>query len=216
MIFLDRVRESRWLRVGLQAAAALGVVALVVGVVWAWYRWQESRGLAALVEATVLVQQVQRPEAPPGTRDRAVKALEVVIAEYPRLSALPQAAYELGNLKYAAGQYPAARGAYELALAKGASGALRTLAAVGIAYTYEAEKNFAAAARAHGEAAKGLGPKDFLYEESLMAEARDQELAGKPALALEIYERLLRETPGTRHADDLRNRVASLKSRSSQ
>jgi tetratricopeptide (TPR) repeat protein len=216
MIYLDRFRESRWWRPGLQAAAVVAVIAVVIAVAWSWYRWQESRGLDALAEASSLVQQAQNPAAPAGTRERAIKALEGVIADYPRLSALPQAAYQLGNLKYAAGQYPAARAAYELALAKGASGALRALAAVGIGYTWEAEKNYAAAAQAHATAVKGLGPKDFLYEDALMAQARDEELGGKPAAAIEIYQRLLRDMPNSRHADELRSRVASLRSRPGQ
>jgi tetratricopeptide (TPR) repeat protein len=216
MIYLDRVRASAWWRPGLQAAAALAVVVVLAAVGWTWYHWQESRGLAALADATALVQQAENTAAPPGARDRAIKALEIVIADHPRLSALPQAAYQLGNLKYAAGQYPAARAAYELALAKGGSGALRTLAATGIGYTWEAEKNYAAAAQAHAAAMRGLGPKDFLYEETLMAQARDEELAGKPAVALELYQRLLRDIPNTRHAEDVRNRVASLRSRPSQ
>ena len=133
MILLsDWVRESRWVRIAFQAAAALAVVALVVAGAWAWYRSQESRGLAALADATVLVQRAQGPDATAQTRESAIKALEAVMADHPRLSAIPQVAYQLGNLKYGAGQYPAARGAYELALAKGASGSVRTLAGMGI------------------------------------------------------------------------------------
>ena len=214
MIYLDRVRESRWFKPGLQAVVALAVVGVLILAGWTWYRWQQSRGLAALADADQLVQLVDKPDAPPGTRERAIQALEVVIADHPRLSALPQAAYQLGNLKYAAGQYPAARAAYELAIAKGASRALRVLAGLGIGYAWEAEKNYAAAAQAHASSVKGLGPGDFLFEEALMAQARAEELAGKPAAAVEIYQRLLRDVPKSRHAEDLRNRVASLKSRS--
>ncbi len=212
MMLLEQVRETRWFRIAWQAAAGLGAVLLIVLAIWAWYSSQESRGLAALAEANALVQQAERPE----NRDRAIKALEIVIAEHPRLSALPQAAYELGNLKYAAGQYAAARGAYELALAKGANGALRTLSAFGIGYTFEAEKNYAAAAKAHGDALQGLTPKDFMYEDIAMAQARDEELAGKPAAALEIYERLLRDSPAGRRAEAVRSRIASLQSRSAK
>ena len=49
-----------------------------------------------------------------------------------------------------------------------------------------------------------------------MAEARAQDLAGKPAVALEIYQRLLRELPDSRHAEDLRNRLAGLRGRTVQ
>jgi len=216
MTLQDWARESRWVRNGLRAAAVLAVLVLVGAGAWFWYRSQESRGLAALAEATALVQQADGPEAAPQARDKAIRALEAVIAEHPRLSALPQAAYQLGNLEYAAGQYAAARDAYYLALAKGASGSLRTLAGMGIGYTWEAEKNYTSAAKAYEAAAKGLGPKDFVYEEALIAEARAQDLAGKPAVALEIYQRLLREGPDSRHAEDLRNRIASLRTRRGQ
>jgi tetratricopeptide (TPR) repeat protein len=216
VIYLDRVRESRWLKPTLLAAVALAIIGVVVAVGWTWYQWQQSRGLAALSDASALVQQAETPDAPSGTRERAIHALEVVIADHPRLSALPQAAYQLGNLKYSAGQYPAARAAYELAIAKGASGALRALAAMGIGYAWEAEKNYAAAAQAYATAAQDLGPKDFLYEEAFIAQARVEALAGKPAVALRIYERLLRELPGSRHAEDLRNRVAKLQSLAGQ
>ena len=149
MLLPDWVRESRWVRIALQAAAALAVVALVVAGAWAWYRSQESRGIAALADATALVQRAQGPDATAQTRESAIKALEAVMADHPRLSAIPQVAYQLGNLKYGAGQYPAARGAYELALAKGASGSVRTLAGMGIGYTWEAEKNYANAAQGY-------------------------------------------------------------------
>ena len=215
MIDLERLRESRWVRLGAQIAIGLGVVALIVAGAWAWYRSQESRGMVALANATALAQPLDRPDSSPLARDNAVRALETVIADYPRLSAIPQAAYELGNLKYASGQYAAARSAYELALAKGASGAVRTLAALGVGYAWEAEKNYGAAAQAHALAAKGLGPKDFLFEETLMSEARAEELAGKPALALDTYQRLLRDAPTSRNAEQIRNRIAVLKGRSS-
>jgi len=216
VIYLEQIRESRWFKPGLQAAAGVAAVVVLIVIVWAWFGWQQSRGLTALAAASQLAQQVDKPDTPPGTRERAIQALEVVIADYPRMAAMPQAAYQLGNLKYSAGQYAAARAAYELALAKGASGALRTMAGMGIGYAWEAEKNYSAAAQAHAAAVKGLRPTDFLYEEAMMAQARDQALAGNPAAGVEIYERLLRELPRSAHADDLRNRVASLKSRPGQ
>jgi tetratricopeptide (TPR) repeat protein len=104
----------------------------------------------------------------------------------------------------------AARAAYEIALAKGAGGSLRTLSATGVAYTWEAQKNYANAATAFETAARGLGPKQFFFEETLLDLARAQALAGKPGEARATYERLLKEAPETRRAEDIRGRMAAL------
>ena len=216
MILPSAITGSRGLRLGLQALAGVLVVVLVAAGAWAWYRSQESRGLAALVEATALVQRAEAPEASAEARAKAITALEAVVTQYPRLAAISQAAYQLGNLKYLAGQYNQARVAYELAVAKSSPGSIRTLAALGVGYTWEAEKNYANAAGAYEGALKGLGAKDFLYEEALMADARAQELSGKPDIALDMYQRLLRDLPDSRHADDLRSRIASLRGRATR
>jgi tetratricopeptide (TPR) repeat protein len=206
----DWISDSRWTRIGVQVLAVVVVVALLAAGAWAWYRSQESRGLTVLAEATALAQQAEDPQAPPELRSRAIKAMEAVLAEYPRVSASAQAAYHLGNLKYAEGQYGSARGAYQLALAKGASGAVGALAGMSIGYTWEAEKNYANAVAAYDAVAKRTGPKDFVYEDALTAEGRAQELAGKPAEALELYQRVLRDVPQARRADYLRNRITNL------
>ena len=163
-----------------------------------------------------MVQRAEAPEASAEARAKAITALEAVVTQYPRLAAISQAAYQLGNLKYLAGQYNQARVAYELAVAKSSPGSIRTLAALGVGYTWEAEKNYANAAGAYEGALKGLGAKDFLYEEALMADARAQELSGKPDIALDVYQRLLRDLPDSRHADDLRSRIASLRGRATR
>jgi tetratricopeptide (TPR) repeat protein len=194
------------------AAGVVLVVAIAVGATM-WHRSQESRGDAALAAASVLVQQATAPEAPPDARDKAIAALDGVLREHPRFSGAGQAAYQLGNLRYAAGAYGPARGAYELALAKGGPASLRALSALGIGYTWEAEKDYARAATAYESALKAIPPKTFLYEDALLALARVQELGGKPALAAETYQRVLKEVPDTRRADDLKTRLAALKSR---
>jgi len=194
-----------------------GVVVLVVAIAvgaWAWSRRQESRGEAALAEAEVVVQQAMAPQATPDARARAIQAVEGVLRAHPRFSGAAQAAYQLGNLQYAAGQYAAARAAYEAALAKGGPATIRLLSAIGIGYTWEAEKNYGNAAGAYETALRSIGPKDFVYEDTLMALARVQELGGKPAAALETYQRLLKDVPESRRADDLKTRVADLRGRS--
>ena len=58
-----------------------------------------------------------------------------------------------------------------------------------------------------------MPPKAFLYEDTLMALARVQELGGKPGAAVETYQRLLKEIPDTRRSDELKTHLANLKSR---
>jgi len=208
--------EPRIRRLALPVGAGVVLVVLAVGGAWAWHRSQESRGQAAIAEASALTQQALAPQAPPAARDSAIQALEGVLSAHPRFSGASQAAYMLGNLRYQSGQYPAARAAYEVALAKGAAGTLKALSAVGIGYTWEAEKNYANAATAYDTALRSMTAKDFLYEDTLLALARTQELGGKRAAAAETYERLLKDLPGSRRADDLKTRLAELKSRPGQ
>ena len=209
------LEDPRARRLALQVGAGVVVVALIVVGAWVWFRSQESRGEAALASATLLVQQAT-PQAGPDARAKAIAALEVVLHDHGRFSGAAQAAYQLGNLRYAGGAYAQARGAYEVALAKGGPASLRALSAVGIGYTWEAEKNYANAAAAYEAALKTMAPKAFLYEDTLMALARVQELGGKPGAAVETYQRLLKEIPDTRRADDLKTHLANLKSRVGQ
>lgn len=213
---LDSLRaflaDPRLTRIGLIAAL---VVVLVGGLAvggWAWWQSQQAQGAMALAAASELAQAAQAPSASPAERAAAVQALETVIAQHPRYAGVPQAAYRLGNLRYAAGEYAAARGAYQVALAQGAKGAIRTLAAVGIGYTWEAEKDLAKAATAYEAALTGLGPADFLYEGILLDLARVQEFGGRREAALETYRRLLKDLPDSRRGDDVRTRIASLQS----
>lgn len=216
MNFWEQLVGSRSFRLGLKIGAGVLAVALLGVGAWLWQSRQESRGQLALAEAGQLVLQVETAQGSPEARDKAINALQGVIEQYPRLGLVPQAAYQLGNLRYAGGQYRAARGAYEVAIGKGATGSMRTLAALGIGYTWEAEKNYANAATAYESALKGLEPKSVLAEEGLLALARVQELGGKPAAALETYRRVLKDMPESSRGEELRIRIASLQSRAKQ
>ena len=216
MRFLETLPDSRWVRFGLVGLAAVVGIGLVVLAGVAWYRSQESSAQTALADAMRAASRAESSEATPEDRAAAIKALEAVLADHPRLSTAPQAAYQLGNLKYASKRYPEARGSYQVALAKGAAGGVKALAATGIGYTWEAEKNYANAATAYQAALANLTAKDFLYEETLLAAARSEELAGKHAAALELYQRALRELPESRRAEEIRGRIASLKARLGQ
>ncbi len=208
----EQLQDSRWLRLALQIASGVIVAAVLVGGGMVWYRSQQTKGLVAVADASALAQQASGPQATSEAREQAIKALESAINEYPRAAAVQQAAYELGNLRYALRQYAQARGAYEMAVAKAGSPSVSTLAAMGIGYTWESEKNYANAVQAYDSVIKGLRPKEFMYDEALIAKARAEELAGKPAAAIEIYERLLREADSA-NKEEIRSRLAILKSR---
>jgi tetratricopeptide (TPR) repeat protein len=207
-----------WIRWAALGALALVLVGGVAGAGWAWYSAQETRAREAFAQASEVVQLAQAPApgagAPPTpeARARAIAALEGVLAQHPGAGIVPQAAYQLGNLRYADGQYPQARGAFEVALAGGAAGNLKALCALGIAYTWEAQKDLGKAQTAYEAALAARGAKDFLYEELLIDLARVQEFGGNRQAALATYERLLKDVPDSRRADDIRSRIATLKS----
>ena len=215
---LDSLRallaDSRVVRGSLLAGAALVVLGLIGFGGWTWYQSQQAQGTAALAAAVELAQKALAPGATAESRAGAAQALEAVIAQHPRYAGLPEAAYRLGNVRYEARDYAAARGAYQIALAKGATGTVRVLAASGIGYTWEAEKDYAKAQSAFEAAVAGLGPRDFLYETLLIDLARTQEFGGRRDAALETYRRLLKDVPDSRRADDVRTRIASLQSSS--
>ena len=207
---LGWLREQAWTR---WAVLGLGAV-IVVGLGWAgWAAWKsryESQGSMVFAQARNLVARAQAPGAAADDRERAEKALQGVIADYPRLSSVAQAAYLLGNLRFGAAQYPQARSSFELARAKAGSGSLAALAGLDIGYCWEAEKNYDAAEKAYLSAVSGAKSKDFLYEEAMVDAARVQEISGKKATAVETYQRLLKDLPDTRRAEEIRSRVASL------
>jgi tetratricopeptide (TPR) repeat protein len=210
---LAEVLGSRGARLGFKIAGVVAAVAVLVLAGWLWLRTEDSRGQAALAASADLIQQADGPQATSEARQRAIAALEQVLAQHGRTSAAPVAAYQLGNLQYQSGDYAAARGAYELALAKGAVGSVRTLAASGVGYTWEAQKNYANAVTAYEALARQEAPRQFFFEEALLDLARAQALAGKPADAVVTYERLLKEVPDTRRAPDIRARIAELQSK---
>jgi tetratricopeptide (TPR) repeat protein len=206
------IQASRWGRWAGLALLALALVGLGWGGWMLWSTRAESHGAVALAQARLFLAQAQAPSAVPGAQERAQKALEEVVAEYPRLSSGAQAAYQLGNLRFAAGQYPQARAAFQIAKARARSASLVSLASLGIGFSFEAEKNYEAAEKSYAETIKGASPKDFLYEEAMSDLARVQELGGKRAAAVETYQKILKELPDGRRAEEMRARVATLQS----
>jgi tetratricopeptide (TPR) repeat protein len=209
---IEQIRERPPILWTVCAVAALAVL----GVAWGgWALWKtryETQGSIALTQARALATQSQAPSASAETRQRAEKAIQDTITEYPRLSSVGQAAYLLGSLRFASGQYASARSAFELARDKAGSPTLAALAALDVGYCWEGEKNYEAAEKAYQAAISGSSPKSFLYEEAMLDIARAQDLGGKRAAAIETYQRLLKDLPESRRAEEFRSRMASLQS----
>lgn len=177
---------------------------------WLWWDAQQRRQVAAVAEVLARVPAAQAPDATAEAKLAASRELEALLQRYPSARTVPLAAYELGNLRFAAAQYAGARAAYEIALQRGATGALAAMARAAAARTWEAERNFDRAAEAYGDLVGHLAPRSFMYEDALIDQARTLELAGKKTEAIAAYQRVLKEMPAARRAEDVRSRLASL------
>ena len=194
------------LAVGAILIAALGAAGLL------WSASQQQRAAAAY--ADVLGRLASAPgQPPPEARAAAQRELEAALASYPSGALAGQAAYTLGNLRYGDRDYPRARAAYEVALARAGSKTIRTLAQVGVGYTWEAERNLPRAIEAYQAGLAGLKAADFQYEDLLVDLARVQEVAGRRDEAIQTYRRVLRDVPRGLRVDDVLTRLASLGAR---
>jgi tetratricopeptide (TPR) repeat protein len=193
----------------LAGAAVLVVAALSAGG-WYWRTVSQRHAMAAYADALTRAQPALGPQATTDARATGIRDLEAALTQYPSGPGAAQVAYELGNLRFDAQQYGQARGAWELALAQGAPRTIKTLSEGGVAYTWEAERNYGKAVDAFKIALTGLGPKDFYYEELLIGLGRTQELSGQKADAIATYRRALGELAHSRRLEEIKARLAAL------
>lgn len=193
----------------LAGAAALVVVALGAGG-WYWHTASQRHAMAAYADAMTRAQPAFAPQATADAKAAGVRELERALSQYPSGPGAAQVAYELGNLRYDAQQYVQARGAWEMAVAQGPPQTIKTLSQGGIAYTWEAERNYPKAVEAFKIALTGLGPKDFDYEDLILGLARTQELAGQKADAIATYRRALAELAQGHRVEEIKARLAAL------
>jgi tetratricopeptide (TPR) repeat protein len=204
-----RLTVPPWRSLGIAAAVVLAV-ALLGTAAWFWNASQQQRGSSAYADVLTRHRAAEGPQAAPEARNAAVADLERVLAEYPSNAMAPQAAYVLGNLRFAAGQYDRARAAYAITAARAGAGTLGTLARAGTGYAWEAERKFPEAVRAFEAVVADLKPTSFYYEEALTDLARAQERAGQKDAAITSYRRLLKDRAGTPRAPEIRARLAAL------
>ena len=185
------------------------VLILAIGGSWFWYSARQERAQTVHAEALASAA-TARGAQPTTTSTGAIQMLESALAREPGAALAGQSAYELGNLRFDTGEYPAARAAYEIALAKAGSATIRTLARAGIAATWEAQKEFPKAVDAYTTAVAGEKAGQFYYEDLLLGLGRNQEFAGQRDAAIATYKRLLKDVPKLRRESEVRGRLASL------
>lgn len=195
----------RWTITGV--AGLLAALAIGAGV-WTFIQHREAAAAQAFATASAGYRQ-----ATGGTDaarlEAAAKALSEFVASHPRAATAGQAWYLLGNLEYQRRRYDQALAAFEEA-ARRDGGTVGVLSRLGTGYTWEAKGDPGRALAVYSEGLKNRGPKDFLYGELMLATARVQEELKQPAAAIETYRKLLKETPESGRAEEIRTRLAIL------
>src|SRR5512145_1145764 len=97
------------------AGLTLVAVALAAFGGWAWWDAQHRRALVDTAEVLARVQPALAPDATAEVKLTGARELEQLLERFPSARTVPSVAYELGNLRFSAGQYAAARAAYDVA-----------------------------------------------------------------------------------------------------
>lgn len=198
-----------WRTIGIVTGGVVAVALLATGV-WLWSTAQQQRGSAVYAQVLLRAHQSQLPQMTAEAKIAAMNDLERVLAEYPSNVMAAEAAYEIANFRFSAGQYDKARAAWQVTIARASTGTLKTMARAGIGYAWEAERKLPEAMQAYEAALTELKPGSFYYEETLLDLARVQELTGKKDVATATYRRILKDLPKTVRSDEIRSRLASL------
>lgn len=185
---------------------------LVVALVWAgvstWLGRREDAAQHALGMALATAQRAvgsgQAPEL-----EAAGTSLRQFLASHSGTRASYQAWYVLGQVEFRRGQWDAAAAAYGEA-ARRDRGSIGALSRLGQGYAFEAKGDTARALELYQQALGGLGPKDFLYGDLLLAKARVQEQTKDSTGAIATYKQYLKDLPTADRVQDVRIRLALL------
>jgi tetratricopeptide (TPR) repeat protein len=197
--------QIRW---SLLAAASLILVGLVWAGVWSWLGRREDAAQRALGTALATAQRaVGSGQA--ADLEAAAAALRQFLAAHSGARASHQAWYVLGQVEFRRSQWDAAAAAFGEASGRD-RGTIGALSRLGQGYVYEAKGDPARALEIYQQGVSGLGAKDFLYGDLLLAKARAQELTKDSAGAVATYKQYLKDLPTADRAEDVRIRLALL------
>src|SRR5262249_44835500 len=182
--------------------------ARVAGGTWTWLGDREEAGQQAFVLILVAAQRAEA-SGQSAELDASAAALRQFVGSHSRTRASIQAWYILGQVELRRGQWDAAVAAFS-EVSRADRGSLGALSRLGLGYAYEAKGDASRALEVYQQALSGLGPKDFLYGDLLLAKGRAQELAKDSAGAIATYKQYLKDLPAADRVQDVRIRLALL------
>lgn len=190
------------------AVGAVLLVAVLAGATWSWLGHREEVAQRDLGTVLAVAQRAET-SGQPADLEASAAALRQFVSSHSRTQAGVQAWYMLGQIEFRRGQWDAAAAAFSEASNRD-RGSLGALSRLGLGYAYEARGDAARALQVYQQALTGLGPKDFLYGDLLLAKARAHELAKDSTGAIATYKQYLKDLPSADRVQDVRIRLALL------
>jgi tetratricopeptide (TPR) repeat protein len=192
---------------------ALGIVSILVVTViaagaWTWREHREELAQRDLGAALVTAQRAVG-SGQPADLDAAATALRQFLSGHPSARVSTQGWYVLGQVEFRRTQWEAAASAFGEA-ARRDRGSIGRLSRLGQGYAYESKGDLPKALDVYQQALSGMGPKDFLYGDLLLAKARAHELAKDSPAAIATYKQYLKDLPESDRREDVRIRLALL------
>jgi tetratricopeptide (TPR) repeat protein len=197
--------RARWI---LLSVGAVFLVAVLAGATWSWLGHREEIAQRDLGTALAGAQRAEA-SGQPAELEASAAALRQFVSGHSRTRAGVQAWYALGQIEFRRSQWDAAAAAFSEASNRD-RGSLGALSRLGLGYAYEAKGDAARALQVYQQALTGLGAKDFLYGDFLLAKARAQELAKDSVGAIATYKQYLKDLPSADRVQDVRIRLALL------
>ena len=201
--------QIRWIVLGL---AGVLVLTLVLAGAWSWFGHREELAERALATALVTAQRAMG-SGQAADLDAAATALHQFLTAHPSAKVTSQAWYALGQVEFSRSQWEQAAAAFAEA-ARRDRGSIGALSRLGQGYAYESKGDLPKTLEVYQQALSGLGPKDFLYGDFLLAKARAQELAKDSPGAIVTYKQYLKDLPTSDRGQDVKIRLALLGSTS--
>jgi TolA-binding protein len=195
----------RW---GIGGGLGLLVLAVALSATWSWQERREAASQTALTPAVAAAHQALGSRES-GALEDAARRLNQFLKDYPRSRAATQAWYLLGEVELQRHEWDASAAAFTEAARRDA-GDLGLLSRLGQGHALEGKGEIARALAVYQQALGGLGPKDFLYGDLLLAKARALEQTKDSAGAIATYRQYLKDLPGSDQADEVRIRLGLL------